>query len=50
MMGKRIVKLATEEDAPQQTERIVKLMAAITEAVLPYDPSVNELLSAFNTL
>lgn len=47
---KRIVKMVTEDQQPFKAERIKKLMMAMSEALIPYEPTPNEILSAINTL
>ena len=48
--GRRITKVVTPQDDPQKTERIREMMVAVSEALLPFDPSVDEILSAIATL
>lgn len=46
----RIVRAVTSNEEPEKTEKARKLVVAISEALLPFDPDVNEILSAINTL
>ena len=46
----RMVKVVSPDEEPQRVERVRRMMVALSEALLPFDPDVNEILSAINTL
>lgn len=47
---KRITRVVTPNEDPQKTEKIKMMMVAMSSALLPFDPSVDEILSALATL
>lgn len=46
----RMVRVVSPDEEPQRVERVRRMMVALSEALLPFDPDVNEILSAINTL